>query len=81
MGDIAAHTGDMAKRTGNDVALDTYRFLRGGMVVMAVLLGAVHFVMQAKGWPLEPLVYLGLVLGLLGLRPVPKTRSQPAPGM
>ncbi len=51
------------------------------LVYPAVLLGAVHFVMQAKGWPLEPLVYLGLVLGLLGLRLVPKTRSRPAPGL
>ena len=47
MGDIAAHTGDMAKRTGNNVALDTYRFLRGGMVVMAVLLGAALAVERA----------------------------------
>ena len=47
----------------------------------AILAGAVHFVMQAKGWPLEPLVYLGLVLGLLGLRLVPKARSRPAPGL
>lgn len=37
----------MAKRTGNDVALDTYRFLRGGMVVMAVLLGAALAVERA----------------------------------
>lgn len=37
----------MAKRSGNDVALDTYRFLRGGMVVMAVLLGAALAVERA----------------------------------
>ena len=36
-------------------------------------------VMQAKGWPLEPLVYLGLVLGLLGLRVVPRLRPRPVP--
>jgi len=33
-----------------------------------VLLGALHFVMLAKGFQLEPLVYLGIVLGLLALR-------------
>lgn len=37
----------MAKRAGIDVALDTYRFLRGGMVVMAVLLGAALIVERA----------------------------------
>ncbi|MUL76193.1 hypothetical protein [Mycolicibacterium sp. CBMA 226] len=37
----------MAKRSGSDVALDTYRFLRGGMVVMAVLLGAALAVERA----------------------------------
>lgn len=50
------------------------------LVYAAVALGAVHFVMQAKGWPLEPLVYLGLVLGLLGLRVVPRVRPRPVPG-
>ena len=32
------------------------------------VLGALHFVMLAKGFQLEPLVYMGLVLGLLALR-------------
>lgn len=32
------------------------------------VLGAVHFVMLVKGFQIEPLVYLGIVLGLLGLR-------------
>ena len=50
------------------------------LVYPAVALGAVHFVMQAKGWPLEPLVYLGLVLGLLALRAVPRPRARPVPG-
>ncbi|KIC10487.1 sulfite oxidase [Leisingera sp. ANG-M1] len=34
----------------------------------AGLLGGIHFVMLAKGFQLEPLVYLGLVLLLLALR-------------
>lgn len=34
----------------------------------ATALGAVHFVMLVKGWQLEPLVYLAVVLGLLALR-------------
>ena len=49
------------------------------LVYPAVLLGAVHFVMQAKGLPLEPLVYLGILLALLGLRTVPKSRPRPLP--
>lgn len=34
----------------------------------AALLGALHYVMLAKGFQLEPLIYLGIVLGLLLLR-------------
>ncbi|MBY6066565.1 protein-methionine-sulfoxide reductase heme-binding subunit MsrQ [Leisingera aquaemixtae] len=34
----------------------------------AAVLGAVHFVMLVKGFQIEPLIYLGLVLGLLALR-------------
>lgn len=34
----------------------------------AGVLGAVHFVMLAKGFQIEPLVYLGLILGLLATR-------------
>lgn len=34
----------------------------------AVLLGAVHYLMLAKGFQLEPLVYLMVILGLLVLR-------------
>ena len=35
---------------------------------LAAILGAVHYVMLAKGWQLEPLLYLGAVLGVLILR-------------
>lgn len=34
----------------------------------AVLLGGLHFVMLVKGFQLEPLIYLGVILGLLALR-------------
>ena len=34
----------------------------------AVLLGALHYMMLAKGFQIEPLVYLTVVLGLLALR-------------
>lgn len=34
----------------------------------AGILGAVHFVMLAKGFQIEPLVYLGIMLGLVALR-------------
>jgi len=38
----------------------------------AVLLGGIHYVMLVKGFQLEPLIYLGVVLGLLALRIEPK---------
>lgn len=43
----------------------------------AVLLGALHFVMLAKGFQIEPLAYLIAVLGLLALRlPALETMSR-----
>ncbi len=42
-----------------------------------VVLGAVHFVMVGKGWQIEPLVYLGVVLVLLCARIVPRKTEQP----
>jgi len=38
------------------------------LVYPAALLGAVHFVMLRKGWQVEPLVYLAVVVALLALR-------------
>lgn len=38
------------------------------LVYVAVLLGAIHFLMLVKGFQLEPLVYLSLVILLLTLR-------------
>ena len=40
------------------------------------ILGGVHFVMLAKGWQLEPLLYLGAIVGLVGLRLVPSRRNR-----
>lgn len=40
----------------------------------AVLLGALHYVILVKGWQLEPLIYLGIIVALLALR-VPKLRA------
>jgi len=40
----------------------------------AVILGGVHFVWLVKGWQLEPLIYLAVILGLLALRVKPKRR-------
>ncbi|MGI9367387.1 MAG: protein-methionine-sulfoxide reductase heme-binding subunit MsrQ [Ruegeria sp.] len=42
----------------------------------AAILGGLHYVMLAKGFQIEPLVYLGLILGLLILRlPFPRRRA------
>lgn len=45
------------------------------LVYPAILLGAVHFVMLVKGWQVEPLVYLGLCVVLVGLRYLPRRRA------
>ncbi len=42
----------------------------------AAILGAVHFVWLVKAWPLEPFLYLGAVLLLLGLRTIPRQRRR-----
>lgn len=38
------------------------------LVYIAVLLGAAHFIMQERVWTTESLIYLGLVVGLVGMR-------------
>lgn len=43
------------------------------------LLGALHFVMLAKGFQIEPLVYLGSVILLLALRLTPRSARHPRP--
>lgn len=47
------------------------------LVYPAVLLGAIHFLMLTKGFQIEPLIYLGLVLVLLAAR-LPVTRRRTA---
>ena len=42
------------------------------LVYIAILLGSVHFIMVRKGFQIEPLIYMGLVVGLLVLRVLPK---------
>lgn len=47
----------------------------------AVLLGGIHYVWLVKGYPLEPFLYLGAILVLLGLRfkqSKPKRTAKPA---
>lgn len=44
----------------------------------ATVLGAVHFVMLVKGWQVEPLVYLAVILALLAARiRFPRARTGP----
>ena len=38
------------------------------LVYPAAILGALHYVMLAKGFQIEPLVYLAIILGLLVMR-------------
>ncbi len=45
------------------------------LVYGAVLLGGVHFLMVVKGWQLEPMIYLGVILILLATRLVRRRRK------
>lgn len=42
---------------------------------VAAVLGAVHYVMLAKGFQIEPLLYLAAIVALLALRLVPRRRA------
>ncbi len=42
----------------------------------ATLLGAVHYLMVVKRWPPEPMIYLGIVVGLLAWRVVPSIKRR-----
>ncbi len=42
------------------------------------VLGAVHFIWLSKGFQIEPLIYLAVILGLIGLRLRPAARNQRA---
>ncbi|WP_417250287.1 protein-methionine-sulfoxide reductase heme-binding subunit MsrQ [Celeribacter sp.] len=43
----------------------------------AIILGGVHYVMVVKGWQVEPLIYLGVILALLATRIIPKQAKRP----
>jgi len=47
------------------------------LTYLAVILGGVHFIWLVKGFQLEPLIYMALILGLLVLR-LPKRRKRQA---
>ena len=38
------------------------------LTYVAALAGAIHYMMLVKAWPLEPMLYLGAVIGLLAVR-------------
>lgn len=42
----------------------------------AILLGALHYVMLVKGWQLEPLIYMAVIIALLITRRIPHNRMQ-----
>lgn len=44
------------------------------------ILGGVHFVMLVKGWQVEPLWYLGVIVILIALRKLPKKARRQAAG-
>ncbi len=48
------------------------------LTYLLVPLGAVHFVMVVKGWQMEPLYYLAVVIALLALRLRPSRRRRAA---
>ncbi|SFE36677.1 protein-methionine-sulfoxide reductase heme-binding subunit MsrQ [Roseivivax sediminis] len=48
------------------------------LTYLAVLLGAIHYVMLAKGFQIEPLLYLGGIVVLLALRLPVRRRLLPA---
>lgn len=43
-------------------------------VYLAAFLAAAHYLLLVKSWPIEPLIYMFLVLFLIGLRWVPKNK-------
>lgn len=48
------------------------------LIYPAVILGSVHFVLVRKGIQIEPLVYLGIFVVLLGVRLIPRTTRRRA---
>lgn len=54
-------------RSVRKLGTQTWRKLHK-LVYVAALGGALHYILLVKSWPLEPIIYLFLVVGLLGLR-------------
>ncbi len=48
------------------------------LTYVAAILGAIHFIWLVKGFQIEPLVYLAVILGLLALRVRPARKKQAA---
>ena len=42
------------------------------LTYLAALAGGVHYLWLVKAWPLEPFLYIGAILALLGLRVLPR---------
>ena len=49
------------------------------LVYPAVLLGGLHWVWLAKGWQVEPMLYMATILAILALRVIPKPRKRAIP--
>jgi methionine sulfoxide reductase heme-binding subunit len=45
------------------------------LTYLAAILGAVHYVMLVKGFQIEPIVYLAVILGLIGSRFIERQRK------
>ncbi|SEL63216.1 sulfoxide reductase heme-binding subunit YedZ [Roseovarius azorensis] len=48
------------------------------LTYVVAVLGAVHFIWLSKGFQIEPLIYLAVILGLIGLRLRPAPQNQRA---
>lgn len=46
----------------------------------AAILGAAHYLLVVKSWPIEPILYLAAAVGLVALRLGWARRARPAPG-
>ena len=46
------------------------------LTYVAVLLGGLHYIMLVKGFQIEPLAYMAIILALLALRLPGKRRTQ-----
>ena len=44
----------------------------------AAILAVVHYIWLVRGWPLEPFVYLAIIIGLLAIRMIPRRKPSPA---